>query len=300
MGTVFFRRRLRSPSPNFQFSNFNSKIRLPSIAAYFFAAALFFAAPCAAQLDLGSHDIPKDSIDAYMAPFYRLVAAGLGADRYLPGGNAFGWHAGTQGGAVPIPEGRPFDDVAISLLPLFRMEGGLRAYGLGVMGRGLAWSDPRMGELTTYGGGLSLGREFGGVPLPGGRAGTAFAALVLGWDRLEFSSEYTYVYEGTVLGLFGQEIPGNYTLAENLTGLGLQGALGSGDWRLRAESMVEWASGSFRYLYTDPRTGEPGRLSSHVSEAGFRAALGLSWRGFRVQAAWRDFPVFSAGWSSLH
>lgn len=258
---------------------------------------VLLAAPARAQLDLGSHDIPKDSIDAYMAPFYRLVAAGLGSDRYLPGGNGFGWHAGTQGGAVPIPEGRPFEDVAISLLPLFRMEGGLRAYGAGLMGRGLAWSDPRVGDLATYGGGLSLGREFGGVPLPGGRAGTAFAALVLGWDRLEFSSEYTYVYEGTVLGLFGQEIPGNYTLAENLTGLGLQGALGLGSWRLRAEALVEWASGSFRYLYTDPRTGDPSRLESDLEEAGFRAGMGLGWRGFRVQASWRAFPAFSAGWS---
>jgi hypothetical protein len=123
---------------------------------------------------------------------------------------------------------------------------------------------------------------------------------VLGWDRLVFSSEYTYVYEGTVLGLFGREIPGDYALAENLVGLGLQGALASGPWRLRAEAMVEWASGSFRYLYTDPRTGKPGRLASDLSETGFRAGAGLSWRGFRLQAAWRDFPVFSAAWAWIH
>lgn len=259
--------------------------------------AVLPAAPARAQLDLGSHDIPKDSIDAYMAPFYRLAASALGADRFLPSGNGFGWHAGFQGGAVPIPEDRPFDEVAISLLPLSRLEGGLRAYGVGLMGRGLAWSDPRMGEVATYGGAIAFGREAGGVPLPGGRTGTAWAALVLGWDRLEFSSEYTYVYEGTVLGLFGQDIPGNYTLTENLAGLGLQGALGLGPWRLRAEAAVEWASGSFRYLYTDPRTGRPDRLQSDLSEAGFRSGLGLGWRGFRLHAAWRGFPVFSAGWS---
>lgn len=173
----------------------------------------------------------------------------------------------------------------------------MRARGAGLMGRGLAWSDPRIGELATFGGALSVGREAEGVPLPGGRSGTAFGAVVLGWDRLEFSSAYTYVYEGTVLGLFGQEIPGDYTLAENLAGLGFQGALGLGHWRLRAEAMAEWASGRFRYLYTDPRTGEPVRLASSLSEAGFRAGAGVAWRGFHAEAAWRGFPLLSAGWS---
>jgi hypothetical protein len=198
---------------------------------------------------------------------------------------------------VPLPEGRPFDEAAISLLPLPRLEGGLHAFGVGLMLRGLAWSDPRMGRLTTFGGGLSVGREKGGVPLPGGRAGTAIVALVLGWDRLEFTSEYTYVYKGTVLGLFGQDIPGDYALAENLTGLGFQGSHALGHWRLRAEARLEWASGSFRYLFVDPRTGETGRIASEVSETGFRTGAGLSWRGFRLFAAWLSFPEFSGGWT---
>ena len=259
------------------------------------------AAPCRAQLDLGSQDIPQDSIDAYMAPFYRLAASGLGSDRYLPEGNAFGWHLGLQGGAAPVPDGRPFEDVTLSALPIFRLEGGLRYLGIGAMARGLAWTDPRMGDLTTFGAGLSLGREFLGIPFPGSQKdGTAWAALVLGWDRLVFSSEYTYRYRGSLIGLFNQDIPGDYTLAENLTGLGVQAAVGLGPWRLRAETLFEWASGSFRYLYLDPRSGERSRLSSDLEQSGLRMAGGLSWRGFRASAGWRDFPYVSAGWSYTH
>lgn len=280
-----------------------SRPALPRPASRTFQALLALvalgAAPARAQLDLGSHDVPQDSIDAYLEPFYRLVAAGLGADRNLPvaAGSRIGWHAGLQGGAVPIPSGKPFQEVAISLLPLFRAEGGLHLGPVGVMGRGLAWSDPRMGGLTTYGGALSAGHAFRGLHLPGGRIGAAEAAVLLGWDRLEFSSEYTYRYRGSVLALFDQDIPGDYELSENLTAGGLMGAFGMGRWRLHAETLLEWADARFRYLYLDPRTGKQARVSSEYAALGFRAAGGLSWRGFRAQAGWRSYPYFAFGWS---
>lgn len=262
-------------------------------------ALLFLsAAPCRAQLDLGSQDIPQDSIDAYMAPFYRLVGSVLGSDRHLPESDGFGWHAGLQGGAAPVPDEAPFEDVALSVLPMFRLEGGLRHRGIGIMARGLAWTDPRMGDLATFGGGLSVGRKFRGLPLPGSAgAGTAWTALVLGWDRLVFSSDYTYRYRGSVLALFDQDIPGDYTLAENLMAGGFQAALGLGSWRLHLEGMLELASGSFRYLYLDPRSGKPSRLSSDLDQAGMRAATGLSWKGFRVTAGWHHYPYVSTAWS---
>lgn len=257
------------------------------------------AVPARAQLDLGSHDVPQDRIDAHLEPFYRLVAAGLGADRNLPisdrGG--IGWHAGIQGGGVPVPSGKPFEEAAISMLPLFRAEGGLHWGPVGLMGRGLTWSDPRMGDLATFGGALSAGHAFRGMALPGDRAGAAEAALVVAWDRLEFSSEYTYRYRGSVLALFDQDIPGDYTLSENLTSGGLLAAFGMGRWRLHAEAMVEWTDARFRYLYVDPRTGKPARVSSEYRAPGFRSAGGLSWRGFRAQAGWRSFPYFAIGWS---
>jgi hypothetical protein len=274
--------------------------------------ALACAHPARAQLDLGSQGIPQDSIDAYMAPFYRLIACGLGADRHLPapglsgegpGGPGpgaqvprFGWHVGFQGGAVPIPGGSPFNTVDISVLPVFRLEGGLRGSFVGVMARGLAWSDPRLGDLSTFGGAVSLGRSFtrpdralGGFPV------SLEAALVGAWDRLVFASEYTYKYRGSLLSLFDQDIPGDYTLTENLLGYGLLGGARLGCWRLSVEGLVERASGRFRYLYLDPRSGGNSKVASDLGETGFRTAVGLSWRFLRVQAGWRDFPYLSAG-----
>lgn len=266
---------------------------LPAFLLLFLAAA-----PCRAQLDLGSQDIPQDSIDAYMGPFYGLVAAVLGSDRHLPEGGRFGWHLGLQGAAAPIPQDPPFEDVALTLMPIFRLEGGLRLGGIGIMARGMTWTDPRMGDLATFGGGLSLGRRFRGLPLPGSDgSATSWAALVFGWDRLVFSSEYTYRYRGSLLALFDQDIPGDYTLAENLVAGGFQAALGLGSWSLILEGMLESASGSFRYLYLDPRTGNRSRLASDLERLGFRAASGLSWKGFRLMAGWRDYPYLSSAWS---
>lgn len=259
---------------------------------------LLAAVPCRAQLDLGSQDIPQDSIDAYMAPFYRLAASALGSDRHLPEGDGFGWHAGLQGAVTPVPDRPPFEDADLSVLPMFRLEGGLSHDGIGIMARGLAWTDPRMGDLATFGGGLSLGRKFRGVPMPGlAGAGTAWVALVLGWDRLVFSSEYTYRYRGSLLALFDQDIPGDYTLAENLMAGGFQAALGLGSWRLHLEGMLESASGSFQYQYLDPRSGNRSRLTSDLEQVGLRVATGLTWKGFRLTTGWHHYPYVSTAWS---
>jgi hypothetical protein len=265
--------------------------RLPSIAA------LFLAVPCAAQLDLGSHGVPQDEIDAYMAPFYRLVAAGLGAGRHLPAGTGPGWHIGLQGAVVPIPGGEPFDDADVSALPLLRVEGGGRLGGIGAAARGMVYTDPRIGELSTWGVGLSLGRSLPAPLLPGG---AATLALVLGWDRLDFASEYVYEYEGPV-GLFEGEVEGDYTLSEDLLAAGLQAGARRGGWTFTAEALLERVGGRFRYLYVDPRMaprdGEPSQVSSRLSHAGFRAALGLGWRGLRLYAGWRSHPYLGVGWA---
>lgn len=267
-------------------------------------AGLFVASPARAQLDLGSQDIPQDSIDAYMAPFYRLIACGLGADRHLPlptsgsAGPRFSWHAGLQGGAVPVPDGRLFREASLAALPVFRLEGGLGWEGLGIMVRGLTWSDPRMGDLATYGGGISLGRGFQWPSRTrADRPVSLAAALTAGWDRMVFESRYTYRYRGSLLSLFDQDIPGDYALSENLAGFGVQGSLGLGRLRLGLEALYERASGRFRHLYLDPRSGKNSTVTSDLEQTGFRSAAGLSYRGFRLQAGYRDFPYLSAGWS---
>jgi hypothetical protein len=265
------------------------------LAVFVFLAA---ALPLRAQLDLGSHGIPQDSIDAYIEPFHRLVAAGLGADRHAPPGGGFGWHAGVQAAAVPVPEGRPFDDVDLSMLPVFRLVAGAHGAGIGAMVRGLAWSDGGLGTLSTFGGALSAGGTVATFPAPGSRRPVSVkAGWAAGWDRFDFSSEYTYRYQGAVLGLFGQDIPGDYTLTEILTGTGPRAALELGPWRLGVEALYERAWGRFQYLYLDPRGDRPSRVSSRSRRGGPRIAAEIGWRGFRAQAGWAGNPHFSAGWS---
>jgi hypothetical protein len=272
----------------------NRPLAAPIVLAILLAAAL----PLRAQLDLGSHGIPQDSIDAYIEPFHRLVAAGLGSDRHVPSAGGFGWHAGVQAAAVPVPDGRPFEDVDLSVLPMFRLVAGVQGAGFGAMARGLAWSDGGIGTLSTFGGALSAGGTVAGFSIPG--AGTPVsvkAGWAAGWDRLDFSSEYTYRYRGTVLGLFGQDIPGDYTLTEILTGTGPRAALEMGPWRIGLDASYERAWGSFRYLYLDPRGDRPSRVSSRSRRHGLRVAGEFGWRGFRAQAGWAGNPHFSAGWS---
>ena len=107
-----------------------------------------------AQLNLGSQDVPRENIDGYLNPLYRVVAAGLGAGR-LSAESGSGWNAGLEACLVPLPDGEPFRKVSLSALPLFRALAGARFRGAGAQIRGMGWRDPRMGALAAYGAGLA-------------------------------------------------------------------------------------------------------------------------------------------------
>src|SRR5438445_5944434 len=182
------------------------------------------AASVRAQLDLGSQDVPQGEIDAYMDPFYRVIAAGIGAGRFDPRDASPGFDAGLQAGLVPLPDRKPFQSARLSALPVFRLRGGARYLGVDAMARGFLWKDPRLGKLAAFGGGLAYGRDLPAAPIP------MAAALMAGWDRLDFSSTYTYKYRGSALGLFDQDIPGDYTLQEQVFGGGLMPSTRTETW----------------------------------------------------------------------
>ena len=158
------------------------------------------------------------------------------------------------------------------------------------MGRGLVWKDPRVGNLAAFGAGLGYGRDLP-VTLP------LRCDLSLGLDKLSFSSEYTYKYRGSALGLFDQDIPGDYTLSEQVLGGGLTVSARLGKWIPYARGGFDWASGSFRYLYLDPQNGKTRRVTSDLSFPGGSGALGLYWRGFRLEASVGGYLALEAGWS---
>ena len=259
---------------------------------------LFAAAPARAQLDLGSQDVSREDINAYMDPFYRLIAAGVGSGRFTPRNGEVGWDLGFQAGLVPLPDRKPFSSSDISALPLFRLRGGARLGGAQIMARGLAWEDPRLGRLSSMGGGASFGRNFlrGRFPLQ--------ATAMAGWDRFDFSSEYTYRYRGSALGLFDQDIPADYSLEEHVLGGGLMlsAALGSGRRACATyiQGWFEWTSGRFAYLYLDPRDDKNHKVASDLSFPGLRLSVGALWHGAHIEAGLRSHPFFEAGWSWIY
>jgi hypothetical protein len=250
-----------------------------------------FCAPARAQLDLGSPQIPREEIDAYMEPFYRLIASAVGSDHFLPPARGLGWHAGLDAVAVPVPEGSPFENVALAVLPLFRAEGGVGAFGAGASGRALAWRDPRVGDLATFGAAFGYAREIDGAAFP------ITVSLQGAWDFLSFASSYVYRYRGSPLGLADRDVPGDYTLKEHVFSLEPALALRRGPWGAFLRLGREWANGDFRYLYYDPRDDSRQNIVSNLDVPAWRFAAGASWRGFRVEGGYRSFPYFAAGWA---
>jgi hypothetical protein len=263
------------------------------------------AVPARAQLDLGSQDVPQSEIDAYMDPFYHVIADGLGSGRFtprdVPAGRAWGADAGFQGDVVPLPDEKPFQSTSLSSLPLFRLRAGVRtgserAGQFQAMGRGLMWKDPRVGDLADFGAALAYGRDVhsGLFPFP-----LALAAMA-GWDRLSFSSEYTYKYRGSALGLFDQDVPGDYTLEEQIFSGGLMLSSRLGAFRPYLQGWFEWASGRFAYLYLDPRDDKNHKVKSDLGFPGGRVSLGLLWHGLHLEAGYQSHPVLEAGWSFIY
>jgi hypothetical protein len=257
----------------------------------FLALLAALSLPARAQLDLGSPEVPREKIAAYMEPFYRLAAAAAGSDHFLPFAPRFGWHAGLDAALVPLPGGAPFDGADIRALPLFRAGAGMAAFGAGASARGFAWRDPRVGDLATFGAALGYGREVPSFPLP------LTAALRGGWDHFAFSSDYVYRYRGSPLGLADQDVPGDYAFTEEIFSLGLCLSLRRGSWGASLQGDWEWVAGEFEYLYYDPRSGNRQDIVSKSDVPGLRAAAGLEWRGFRAQLGFRSYPYLSAGWA---
>jgi hypothetical protein len=148
--------------------------------------------------------------------------------------------------------------------------------------------------LATFGASLGYGRRVLSGPFP-------LSASILGaWDHFSFSSEYTYHYRGSPLGLADRDVPGDYTLSENVFALGGLLGLTRGVWGLSAQGSYEWAAGRFRYLYYDASSDSRKTLISRLDVPGLRFSLGASWRGFRAEAGMRSYPYFSAGWAWIH
>jgi hypothetical protein len=254
----------------------------------------FAAAEVRAQLDLGSQDVPQSEIDGYMDPFYRVIAAGLGAGRFAPRDASPGWDLGFQAGMVPLPDRRPFQSADLAAIPLFRLRSGARLAGVDAMARGLVWKDPRVGRLSSFGGGLSYHRDVAAGPVP-----VAVAAMA-GWDRLLFTSTYTYKYRGSALGLFDQDIPGDYSLDENVFGGGLMASARFGPWTPYLQGWFEWTNGRFSYLYLDPRDDKTHEVKSDLGFPGIRGSAGVLWRGIHLEVSLRSHFALEAGWSWIH
>jgi hypothetical protein len=264
----------------------------PSAVRIGFLILCLFPTRSPAQLDLGTGDVPQGRIDAYVSPFYRVIAAGLAQGRFGPGREGSGVEAGFQAGLVPLPDRDPFRTASLSALPLFRLRLGAFLAGAALEIRGLIWKDPRAGELAAFG----VGAQYGFAP--GAVAGWSLRAdIEAGWDRLVFSSAYTYRYRGSALGLFDQDVPGDYRLAEQVFGGAAMLSCRRGSWSPYLQGGFDWAGGRFAYLYADPRDGTLRRVGSASDFPSVRGALGLRWRGFRAEAAWAGYPVFEAAWS---
>ncbi len=245
-----------------------------------------------AQLDLGTGDVPQGRIHAYVDPFHRVIAAGLAQGRFGPGRDGTGIEAGFQAGLVPLPDRNPFRSASLSALPLFRLRLGARLAGAALETRGLVWKDPRAGEISALGVGLQYGFFAGASPTWRMRLDAE-----AGWDRLVFSSAYTYRYRGSALGLFDQDVPGDYRLAQQVFGGALTFSLRRGAWSPYLRGGFDWAAGRFAYLYADPRDGDLHRIGANSGLPSGHGALGLRWRGFRAEAAWAGYPSFEAAWS---
>lgn len=258
--------------------------------------AFLFIAPSVslAQLDLGTGDVPQSQIDQYLDPFYHVIASGLAQGRSGPGLPGAGAEAGFQAGLVPLPDRDPFRQTTLSALPVIRLRAGGRWAGVTGVVRGMFWKDPRMGTVSTYGANLGYGHGIpaGGIPLR--------LDAGLGWDRMDFSSEYTYQYRGSALGLFDQDVRGDYALEEQVLGGTLMASARWGHWAPYLEGGFDWASGRFAYLYVDPRDDKTRKVRSDLGFPAWRGALGLAWRGFRIEAAFGSYFALETGWSFFH
>lgn len=266
--------------------------RLPSRSpALFLLFLLCLPSLSQAQLDLGTGDVPQSQIDGYLGPFYRVIAAGLSQGRFAPGREGLGAEAGFQAGLVPLPDRDPFRTTSLSALPLFRLRAGGHWEGAALEARGMVWTDPRVGDLAAYGVGVQYG-----FALPAwGRS--LRVDLEGGWDALDFASTYTYRYHGPFLGLGDQEVSGDDRLFEQVWGASLTLSARYGDWAPYAQAGFDRAVGRFAYLYIDPRDGNAHRVRSDLGFPTGHGALGLGWRGFRVEAAWGTYLALELGWS---
>jgi hypothetical protein len=264
----------------------------PSAVRAFILLLYILPAWSRAQLDLGTGDVPQSRIDAYVKPFHHVIASGLAQGRFGPGREGAGAEAGFEAGIVPLPDRDPFRTASLSALPLLRLRLGAWLAGAALETRGLIWKDPRLGELSAFG----FGVQYGFVP--GAFSGWKMRMdIEAGWDRLVFSSAYTYRYRGPAIGLFDQDVAGDYRLAEAVFGAGATFSVRRGPWSPYLGAGLDWADGHFAYLYADPRDGALRRMGSASSFPSGRGALGLRWRGFRAEAAWAGYPAFEAAWS---
>ena len=252
---------------------------------------LFLPSPSQAQLDLGTGGVPQGQIDAYLGPFYRVIAAGLSQGRFAPGRAGLGAEAGFQAGLVPLPDRDPFRTTSLSALPLFRLRAGGHWEDAAVEARGLVWKDPRVGNLSAYGVGVQYGFAF-----------PAFAWLLRadmegGWDALDYSSTYTYKYRGPFLGLGDPDVSGDDRLFEQVWGAALTVSVWRGDWAPYVKAGFDRAIGRFAYLYIDPRDGNAHRVRSDLGFPTGYGALGLGWRGFCAEASWGTYLALEVGWS---
>lgn len=264
-----------------------STVRSPGLCL---CIALAFSS-ARAQLDLGSQDVPQSEIDGYMRPFYRVIATGIGAGRFSPRDASLGFDAGFQAAIVPLPDRKPFQSTRLSALPVFRLRAGARWDGVETTARGFLWRDPRLGDLSTFGAGLAYRRDLLKAPIP------VAAALMADWDRMGFSSTYTYKYRGSALGLFDQDVPGDYTLKEQVCAGGLMLSTLLGAWTPYLQGWFEWTSGRFSYLYLDPSDDKNHEIKSDLAFPGGRGAAGLLWRGFHLEADVGAYASLEAGWS---
>ncbi len=259
----------------------------------FLAATLGLASSARAQFDIGSSSVPQSQIDAYAAPFFKLMSAGLGSNRDLPPDTGSEWRVGAAAILLPIPSGQPFQNADISALPLFRLSGGWQYRGTGAEIRGMAWRDPRAGDIFTYGGNLAYTRPLSESPWQVGAEA--------GWDYLSFGSSFTYPYQGSSLVLQERgDVSGDYTLVENDGGIGAFAVFQRAAWKFYLQTGPELVLARFKYLYTDSQSGQEQETKSSQDLFGWRAEIGTGWRGFHVEAGYDFYPYFSLGWSWHH